>query len=143
MNVAAMLTTKGRDIITAKPTDTMRDVCLVMETHGIGAVVIVDDAGQLTGIVSERDFVRAMARQGAAILDKPVSAYMTSDVVTCALDDKVAEIMGRMTDGKFRHMPVIDGGQMIGMISIGDVVKQRIAEAEAESRAMREYIATG
>jgi CBS domain-containing protein len=95
---------------------------------------------KVDGIFSERDFVRAIARQGASALERPVRDYMTQNVVTCEPDDKIAEVMQRMTQGKFRHMPVVENGRLAGIISIGDVVKHRIAEAEAEAMAMREYI---
>lgn len=143
MSVAVMLARKGHDLITARPGDRMIEVCRLLETHGIGSIVITDKSGRLAGIVSERDFVRALAREGAGFLDQPVSAFMTSDVATCSPEDSVAEVMERMTEGKFRHLPVIEDGRLIGLVSIGDAVKHRIAEAEAESQAMREYIAAG
>lgn len=95
---------------------------------------------RVEGIFSERDFVRAVARHGAAALAAPVADFMTRKVVTCALDDTVPDLMHRMTEGKFRHMPVVEDGRLAGIVSIGDVVKHRIAEAEAEALAMREYI---
>jgi CBS domain-containing protein len=140
MTVAVILTRKGRDIVTASPDTGLSAVCELLETKGIGAVVISHGGDRVDGIFSERDFVRAIARHGAAALDKPVSDYMTTKVVTCGLEDSVAELMRRMTEGKFRHMPVMEDGRLTGIISIGDVVKHRIAEAEAEALAMREYI---
>jgi CBS domain-containing protein len=141
MTVAVILTRKGHDIVTAKPDATLGSVCEMLETKGIGAVVISHGGERVDGIFSERDFVRAVARQGAAALERPVSDYMTKKVVTCGLDDSIAELMKRMTEGKFRHLPVVeDGGRLVGIVSIGDVVKHRIAEAEAEAMAMREYI---
>jgi CBS domain-containing protein len=118
----------------------MSDVCNLLETKGIGAVVVSHGGEKVDGIFSERDFVRAIARQGSAALDRPVRDYMTQNVVTCDPDDTIAEVMLRMTQGKFRHLPVVENGKLTGIISIGDVVKHRIAEAEAEAMAMREYI---
>jgi CBS domain-containing protein len=135
-----MLTRKGNDVVTTTPDSRMSDVCNLLETKGIGAVVISHGGGRVDGIFSERDFVRAVARQGAAALDKPVSEFMTTEVVGCDLDDTIVEVMRRMTEGKFRHLPVVAEGRLAGIISIGDVVKERIAEAEAEANAMREYI---
>ncbi|MEJ8574532.1 CBS domain-containing protein [Microbaculum marinum] len=140
MNVAVILTRKGRDVVTTTPDTTMAAACELLETKGIGAVVVSHGGDRVDGIFSERDFVRAIARQGAAALDQPVSEHMTSRVETCGPDDSVAMLMRRMTDGKFRHMPVVESGRLVGIISIGDVVKERIAEAEAEASAMREYI---
>jgi CBS domain-containing protein len=140
MTVAVILTRKGRDVVTTTPDSLMSDVCNLLETKGIGAVVISHGGEKVDGIFSERDFVRAIARQGASALERPVRDYMTQNVVTCEPDDKIAEVMQRMTQGKFRHMPVVENGRLAGIISIGDVVKHRIAEAEAEAMAMREYI---
>mgnify|MGYP000498301188 CR=1 FL=1 len=140
MTVAVILARKGRDVVTTTPDSKLADVCELLETKGIGAVVISHGGGKVDGIFSERDFLRAMARKGAGALDRPVSEFMTEKVVTCQPDDSVAELMRHMTDGKFRHLPVVEDGRLIGIISIGDVVKERIAEAEAEASAMREYI---
>lgn len=143
MTVAVMLARKGHNVVTVRAEEPMIEVCRVLETRGIGAVVVTDEAGKVTGILSERDFVRAMAREGAGFLEEPVSAYMTTNVTTCSPQDFVADVMERMTEGKFRHLPVVDDGRLVGLVSIGDAVKHRIAEAEAESQAMRAYIATG
>ncbi|WP_436637014.1 CBS domain-containing protein [Microbaculum sp. FT89] len=140
MTVAVILTRKGRDVVTARPDSRVSDICDLLETKGIGAVVISHDGSRIDGIFSERDFVRAVARQGSAALERPVRDYMTKAVVTCEPDDLVANVMRRMTEGKFRHLPVVEDGRLAGVISIGDVVKHRIAEAEAEAMAMREYI---
>lgn len=140
MTVAVILTRKGRDVVTTTPDSRMSTVCELLETKGIGAVVISHGGERVDGIFSERDFVRAIARQGAAALERPVKDYMTKNVVTCSPEDTVVDVMRRMTAGKFRHMPVVEDGRLAGIISIGDVVKHRIAEAEAEALAMREYI---
>jgi len=140
MTVAVILTQKGRDVVTAAPDNNMLQVCELLESKGIGAVVISRNGLSVDGIFSERDFVRAVARHGQAVLERPVSEFMTEKVVTCDPDDTVSELMRRMTQGKFRHLPVVDNDRLVGIISIGDVVKQRIAAAEAEASAMREYI---
>lgn len=140
MTVAVILGRKGRDVLTTSPQSTMADVCRLLEEKGIGAVVISADGATVEGIFSERDFVRAVARDGAGALSKPVSDYMTASVVTCDPDDTVGDLMRRMTEGKFRHMPVVKDGSLQGIVSIGDVVKERIAAAEAEASAMRDYI---
>lgn len=143
MNVEKILDRKGRKVTTADVETSLGDIVKTLVSQKIGAIVLTSSAGQVTGIVSERDVVRAISEEGSAILSEPVSRYMTKRVVTCAMDDTVAELMSSMTAGRFRHLPVVDGGRLAGIISIGDVVKERIAEAEQEVQAMREYIATG
>jgi CBS domain-containing protein len=96
----------------------------------------------VAGILSERDIVRALAAHGRQALDEPLSQAMTRDVVTCAPDDAITSLMERMTNGKFRHVPVVDGGRLVGIVSIGDIVKRRVDEMERESEAMRDYIQT-
>ena len=114
----------------------------MLSAHRIGAVVILGAGGRLAGILSERDIVRALSEHGAAALDLTVGQVMTRNVATCADDESAASIMERMTAGKFRHMPVIADGQLTGLISIGDVVKQRLGEMERESEQLRDYIQT-
>ncbi len=140
MTVAVILSRKGHDVLTASPQSTTAEACRLLEEKGIGAVVISADGATVAGIFSERDFVRAVARDGAGALSRPVSDYMTASVVTCDPDDTVGDLMRRMTEGKFRHMPVVKDGSLQGIVSIGDVVKERIAAAEAEASAMRDYI---
>ena len=106
-------------------------------------MVIAEPDGKLRGIVSERDIVREVARVGASALDAPVKDCMTTSVVNCVESDTMDRLMGEMTAHRFRHMPVVDRGRLVGLVSIGDVVRMRIAEAEMETAAMREYIATG
>lgn len=143
MTVATILSQKGRDVVTVNPDDTFKVVAELLEEKGIGAVIASTDGKKVAGILSERDLVRAIARSGASALDKPISDFMTKKVVACSDHDSIDDIMGKMTAGKFRHIPVVNGGKLDGIISIGDVVKQKIAEAEFEARAMRDYIATG
>lgn len=141
MTVNHILEGKGREVATASPTTSIKDVCDTLAAMRIGAVVLTGADGRIVGIVSERDIVRALSTTGAAILEQPVSTIMTRTVVTCSAGDSVPEVMRQMTEGKFRHVPVLDAaGRLAGIISIGDVVKSRVGELEAETNAMREYI---
>ena len=143
MNVATILSDKGSEIVSASPSDTLLDVAKTLRKHRIGCVVLTDSSGEIAGIVSERDLVRAIADAGGDVLTEPVSRCMTKKVITCSKSETIDAIMSAMTDGRFRHMPVVENGALIGVISIGDVVRLRIAEAELEAAAMRDYIATG
>ena len=144
MNVKAILAAKkrnlGGDIVCIEPTADLSAAAKTLASHRIGAVVIRGAGGRLAGILSERDIVRALAKHGAAALDLPVGQVMTREVETCGEDETVAGIMERMTAGKFRHMPVISNGKLVGLVSIGDVVKERVEEIERETEAMRDYI---
>jgi CBS domain-containing protein len=142
MNVKAILAAKklGGDIISIEPTADLATAAKLLSKHRIGSVVILGAGERLVGILSERDIVRALSEQGADALALPVGQVMTRDVATCGEDDTVASIMERMTAGRFRHMPVVANGRLIGLISIGDVVKLRVEEIEGESEAMRDYI---
>jgi len=146
MNVKMVLAAKARnlggDIVCIEPTADLAAAVKLLSTHRIGAVLIRGAGGRLAGILSERDIVRALSDHGASALALPVGQAMTREVATCSEDDTVASIMERMTTGKFRHMPVIANGELTGLISIGDVVKQRVEEIESESEAMRDYIRT-
>ncbi|WP_029014089.1 CBS domain-containing protein [Niveispirillum irakense] len=141
MHVSAILRTKGSTIITIKPSETVATAAHVLHLNKIGAILAVDEEGAIAGVLSERDIVRGLAVHGANVLDRPVSSLMTARVVTCRPDDTVASVMVRMTEGRFRHMPVIDNGRLTGVISIGDVVKQRIAEYSHEVESLRDYVA--
>ena len=143
MNVAAILNEKGREVATLGLDAKLIDVARTLDERGIGSIVIVDENGGVAGIVSERDVVRTIARHGMNVLSEPVADAMTEKVVTCAEADTIEQIMSDMTSHRFRHMPVMESGRLVGIVSIGDVVKQRIAEAEMEAAAMRSYIATG
>ncbi len=142
MSVEHILGEKGRDVVTISPEQTIGDVADMLSRHRIGAIVVTGEDGGVLGIVSERDVVRAVADGGGAALQQPVGERMTRRVVTCGLAAGIDEIMGLMTNGKFRHVPVVEGGRLGGIVSIGDVVKHRLAEVEAEHQAMRDYIAT-
>lgn len=143
MNVAVILKEKGKNVIVAAPDASLLDIAKVLREHGIGCIVICRDDGKIAGIVSERDIVRTIAEEGASVLMSPVSKCMTTKVISCQEADTIDHVMAEMTSGRFRHLPVIEDGALVGLISIGDVVKLRIAEAEMEAAAMRDYIATG
>jgi CBS domain-containing protein len=142
MTVQAILDRKGRDVVTIDPAATLEDASKLMCQRGIGAVLVIGPEGGLDGLLSERDIVRALSTRGAAVLASRVGEMMTRKVVTCTSGETVATIMERMTAGKFRHVPVVENGRMVGIISIGDVVKHRLQEIERESDALREYILT-
>jgi CBS domain-containing protein len=142
MTVAQILNAKGRAVITAQPGDTVLAVAQTLAAKKIGAVVIVDAQGHIGGILSERDIVRAVAQGGPKALDKPVREFMTATVRTCTSRDTGAELMSLMTELRVRHLPVVEGGKLGGMISIGDVVKNRIEEIEREAEEMKSYIAS-
>ncbi|MGE5261030.1 MAG: CBS domain-containing protein [Actinomycetota bacterium] len=143
MNVAAILKQKGREVFTTTPDTTLHDITKLLGLHGIGCVVVTGIEGKVVGIVSERDIVREIARCGSTVLKEPVETCMTKTVVTCRESDTIDRLMAEMTAHRFRHMPVVERGRLTGLVSIGDVVRMRIAEAEMEAAAMREYIATG
>jgi CBS domain-containing protein len=144
MNVKTVLAAKkdGGEIFGIEPTANLAAAAKLLAAHRVGALVVLGAAGRLAGILSERDIVRTLAEHGASALALPVGQTMTRDVETCGEDESVASIMERMTAGKFRHMPVLRNGKLVGLISIGDVVKQRVDEIERESEAMRDYIRT-
>jgi len=142
MNVKAILAAKGGDTVCIEPTADLAAAARLLGARRIGAVLIRGAGGRLAGILSERDIVRAISEHGAAALTLPVGQVMTRNVATCGEDDSIASIMERMTTGKFRHLPVVANGELIGLVSIGDVVKQRVGEIEQESEAMRDYIRT-
>jgi CBS domain-containing protein len=141
MTVSKILAIKGHDVATTLPHRTIGEVAGQLAERRIGALVVTDADGNIHGILSERDIVRAVGRGGAEALSDPVSRHMTHKVVTCTEHDLISEVMERMTDGRFRHVPVVEHGRLAGIVSIGDVVKHRLEETEAESRAMRDYIA--
>jgi len=142
MTVKAILCRKGNDVITIEPTVTLSAAVNILAEHRIGAVLIMGADGEVAGILSERDIVRALAARGPGALQEAVGQVMTRKVVTCTESDTVAALMERMTKGKFRHLPVVERGRLAGLVSIGDVVKYRLEEMEHESNALREYILT-
>jgi CBS domain-containing protein len=143
MNVNAILKTKGRAVSTARPDASLLDIVQKLGAKKIGAIVVVGDNGQVAGIISERDVIRAVAEHGTAALNLNVSEVMTRSVVSCQETSAIDELMEMMTKGRFRHLPVIEDGALVGIISIGDVVKHHLAEVEMEVSAMKNYLATG
>ena len=141
MTVRAVLESKGHNIVTVEPTATVRAAVKLLSERRIGAVLVMAGT-QIAGILSERDIVRVLGERGAAILDEKVEDVMTRKVITCRPADTVAAIMEKMTQGKFRHLPVVDDSKVVGLISIGDVVKRRVNEYEREQEALRDYIKT-
>ena len=140
MIVKNILAAKQGDVVTIEPTANLTAaVKLLIERH-IGAVVILSADHRVIGILSERDIVRALAEHGPTVLSEQVSQVMSRDVKTCSEDDTIGDLMGRMTIGKFRHLPVVRQGTLIGIVSIGDVVKSRVEEIDQEAKTLREFI---
>lgn len=143
MTVKAILDIKGRDVVTITAEKTVNDAAALLARHGIGAVVVTSGNERIAGIISERDIVRVIAADGASTLEKPVSAVMTARVQICQESNTINEVMQIMTEGRFRHLPVMQDGRMIGIISIGDVVKHRLHELETEAHMLHDYISGG
>jgi CBS domain-containing protein len=137
MTVQQILKVKGgHDVVTIGPESTVAEAAAVLSSRRIGAVVVTEDGSHVLGILSERDIVRELGAQGVGCLTKKVAEAMTSKIVTCAPGDGADSVMQKMTDGRFRHMPVVEGGAMVGLISIGDVVKARLDELKMEKEAL-------
>ncbi len=143
MNAEAILNEKGNEVITIEESATIRDAACTLDQRRIGATVVVDGKGKVCGVLSERDITRQVAREGASALDSQVSTCMSSNVITAKRADTVDELLSCMTNRRIRHLPVMEAGTLVGVISIGDVVKRKIAETEAEADAMKAYIAAG
>ena len=141
MTVRAILDTKGHHVQSVEPGAKLSAAIKLLSERRIGAVLVLNQ-GRIEGILSERDIVRVLGERGAPVLDEQVSAVMTRKVVSCREKDTVSEIMETMTTGKFRHLPVVEDGRVVGLISIGDVVKWRVGEYEREQEALRDYIKT-
>ena len=142
MTVKTILATKGSNVLAIEPTASLEAAVAMLAKHRVGALLVLGPDRRVIGILSERDIVRALAERGAGALKEPLAQSMTRKVVTCSQSDTVGALMERMTTGKFRHLPVIEQDQLVGIISIGDVVKQRLHEMEQESAALRDYIQT-
>ncbi len=140
MNVETILKAKGRSVATIAPAETVRAAVELLRSKGIGALVVSGDGERVDGILSERDVVHALAERGAQLLDLPVSALMTRHVFTCKPGDGIAELMAEMTERRIRHLPVVENGRLAGIVSIGDVVKNRVDEVEAEASSLRQFI---
>jgi CBS domain-containing protein len=142
MIVKNILASKRGNVVTIEPTADLAAAVKLLAERRIGAVVILGADHRIVGILSERDIVRTLAVAGSTALNEPVDQVMTRNVMTCSEDDTIASLMGRMTTEKFRHIPVVEQGKLIGIVSIGDVVKNRVEEIEQESKALRDYIRT-
>jgi CBS domain-containing protein len=142
MNITSILKEKGNDVATIHDDVVLSQVIADLAGKKIGALVVLDKALKICGIISERDIVRALAEKGEAALNAPVMEFMTRNVVTCHKDETAHDLMEKMTQGRFRHVPVIEHDKLIGIVSIGDVVRKRIMDAEKEAEMMRSYISS-
>lgn len=136
MKIQTILATKGANIVTVRANQTLKEAVVLLAKHKIGAVVVVDEAGKLAGILSERDVIREAARRDD-VLSQPVGEIMTQAVITGTPQDDLRSVMQTMTERRFRHLPIMDGGQLIGIISIGDVVKAQLDEYEGEIESLQ------
>ncbi|MGL4489770.1 MAG: CBS domain-containing protein [Rhizobiaceae bacterium] len=143
MVVKTILASKGGEVLTVGGSDTVHEAINLLAKHRIGALVVTNAQGVIGGIISERDIIRRLASDGVTILEKPVSSVMTANVQVCTENHSISDVMEMMTRGRFRHLPVERGGKLIGVISIGDVVKRKIEETEQEAEAIKSYIASG
>jgi CBS domain-containing protein len=141
MNVHTILRNKGRSVVTIHPDATIERAVGVLRQRGIGALVVSDDGENVAGILSERDIVDALGRYGSELLAVSVAEVMTCPVVTCEPEDSVADLMAEMTSRRIRHFPVVEDGRLIGIVSIGDLVKNRLDQIEYEAHSMRSFIA--
>jgi len=142
MYVRNVLQNKGHEIISVIPSNSLQEVAKTLRENKIGAVLVCEGEGRMCGVLSERDIIIAIAKHGGEILSGKVSDFMTEGVYTCSLDDDMKSVMEQMTRRRIRHLPVVEEGKVVGLISIGDVVKHRMAETEAEQEALMTYIAT-
>ena len=143
MLVKQIFKLKDDRIITVQPGDTVATATEILKRENIGALMVSGADGELAGILSERDIVRAMPKHGPDLFALTVEQLMTREVITCSSEDRVHDLMKKMTAGRFRHMPVVEGGTLVGIISIGDLVKSRLEELETETSQLRDYIASG
>ncbi|MGF1625538.1 MAG: CBS domain-containing protein [Alphaproteobacteria bacterium] len=143
MLVASILKAKGHAVTSAPPETTVAQAVEILKRERIGVIVVVDTGGALAGILSERDIVHALASAGTDFLQHPISEFMTAAVVCCTPSQTLEDLMREMTNRRIRHLPVLEEGRLTGIISIGDVVKYRLGELQAERDALQEYIATG
>lgn len=143
MFVSDILSQKGNAIFTVAPTASVAEISQQLSARRIGSVLVLDVEGSVVGIVSERDLVRALSRHGAKAMELEARQVMTREVVTCDPDDSIDGVMQTMTDGRFRHLPVVRHGELLGLVSIGDVVKARLEEARHETEALKAYIVAG
>ena len=142
MKVAQILKYKGSRVVRADPQTSVADAARALARERIGAMVVIDADQTLRGILSERDIVRGLAEHGAALLERPIAEVMTSDVITCGLERGLEAVMADMTDHRIRHLPVVEDGTLVGIVSIGDLVKYQLDELKTERKALRDYIST-
>jgi CBS domain-containing protein len=143
MRVVEVLRSKGTDIVSISPSATLQEAAVLLKERRIGAVLVLDSRGSVSGILSERDIVSNIADHGVAALATTVQSAMSTNVVTCASNDTLEQLMALMTEHRIRHLPVVDESSLVGVISIGDVVKRRISEVAEEARALTDYITLG
>ena len=143
MLIRQILAGKGSDVVTTRPDAIVTEVAKLLKAKRIGAVVVTDADGEICGIISERDLACGLADRGADLLGMRVGDVMTREISTCSPDDGIDRLMRQMTEGRFRHLPVVQDGSMIGIISIGDVVKHRLQELEHEAHMLHDYISGG
>jgi len=140
MNMDSILRGKGRDVVTINEALSLHEAAKLMDSHGIGALLVCDSHDRPTGVISERDIIRELALNGAASLQRSISGAITGAFLTAAPEDLIETVMVRMTERRVRHLPVLDEARLVGIVSIGDLVKARIAEVEAETDDLRNYI---
>lgn len=140
MLVSHILDAKGRDVVTIAPEKTLSEAVNTLSHRRIGAIVVRTGTGEVVGIISERDVVQALSADGSPALAQPVTRYMTETLFTCVESDTIEDLMEKMTEGRFRHVPVVEGAALKGIVSIGDVVKSRIDDAVGEAKALKDYI---
>jgi len=143
MLVSQILKAKGDLVFTVSPAETIQSAAALLHNRRVGALVVLDPEDRVVGIVSERDMVRAIGLDGMAALTRPISACMTAEVLFASLEDTIDSVLARMTDRRVRHLPVCRDGRLVGLVSIGDLVKAKIAETEAEADGLKHYIAGG
>jgi|SRR5689334_1710238 len=143
MSIASILRGKPHRLISVAPDESLQHAAEILTRERIGALLVLKPNGDIAGIISERDIIRALGVKGGEVLGRPVAELMTKDVTCITPTDEIDQVMAIMTERRFRHLPVREGGRIVAMISIGDVVKQKVEEAEAESQSLREYIVRG
>lgn len=140
MRIGKLLDRKGHTVVTVRPDATIWEVMALLDRHSVGALVVSQDGQQPEGIISERDIVRQLHAKGAAVLEGPVSELMVKDLLTAGPEDDVESLMGVMTTNRIRHVPVLSEGELVGIVSIGDVVKQKVDSLQDDNRALYDYI---
>jgi CBS domain-containing protein len=143
MFVNQLLKHKGGDVFTVSPDETLQSIAALLHTRRVGAFIVTDKIGRVVGVISERDIIRAIAASGASALLLPVSQFMTRDVIVARLGETIDALLERMTDRRIRHLPVMDEQKLAGIVSIGDLVKSKIAQAEHEAETLKNYILVG